>query len=120
MSSKFVHFRKIAALCIMLSLTILSYKMVFALDSTSISVNGTSIYTTAGGYNAGHGVAGVTFDVESKVLTLTNTTLENISADDDLIINLVGTNTITSSSPDPTILSTAGNITIMGDMLRYQ
>lgn len=89
--------------------------MVFALDSTSISVNGTSIYTTAGGYNASHGVAGVTFDVGTKILTLTDATLENISADDDLTINLVGTNTITSSSPDPTILSTAGNVTIIGN-----
>lgn len=98
-----------------LMLGAISFRMVSALDSTSITVNGTSIYTQAGGYNAGHGVEGVSFDVPTMTLTLNNANIDNISADDDLIIDLVGINTITSTSPDPAIRSEAGNITIKGD-----
>ncbi len=106
---------KYTAWCILFAACLISVKLVSALDSTSISVNGTSIYTLAGGYNSSHGIAGVSFDVGTKTLTLTNASLDNITADDDLIINLVGTNTITSSSPDPAIRSEAGNVTIIGE-----
>ncbi|OQB06247.1 MAG: hypothetical protein BWY19_00402 [bacterium ADurb.Bin212] len=98
-----------------LALGAVSFRMVSALDSTSITVNGTSIYTQAGGYNSDHGIAGVSFDVPTMTLTLNNADIANISADDDLIIDLVGTNTVVSTSPDPAIRSVAGNVTIKGD-----
>ena len=109
---------KLGRLSVLLMLAagfLISIKLASALDSTSISVNGTSIYTQAGGYNAGHGIAGVSFDVPTMTLTLNNATIANISADDDLVIDLVGTNTVTSTSPDPAIRSEAGNVTIKGN-----
>jgi hypothetical protein len=60
--------------------TLLSYKIVFALDSTLIRVNGTEIYSSESGYNAGHGISGVSYDTEAKTLNLTSVSLENIYA----------------------------------------
>lgn len=61
-----------------------------ALDAPlqSIDINGTNVYNVFDGYNEGHGISGVSFDEESKVLILTNTVLQRIHASGDLDINL--------------------------------
>ncbi len=109
--------KAIASALLMLSMLLMPVKGVLALDAPlqSLDINGVRIYTTVGGYNAGHGISGVTFDDVSKVLTLTNATLERIHASGDLDILLVGTNTVTATTDSSALLAMGGDITITGD-----
>lgn len=90
-----------------------SFRMVSALDSTSITVNGTSIYTQAEGYNESHGISGVTYNTETKVLNLTSASLESIYANGDLTINLSGNNAIDAVTSN-IALEARGNLIIKG------
>lgn len=107
-------------LCGVLSLAgLLSIGRVFAINPTNISVNGTNIYNGSE-YSSVLESAGVSYDIGSNTLTLENANITNITANGDLIINLVGSNTIDNTSdsgvaieaffpPNPT------NLTIKGE-----
>jgi len=88
-----------------------------ALDAPlqSIDINGTNVYNVFDGYNEGHGISGVSFDEESKVLILTNTVLQRIHASGDLDINLIGENNITATTDNSALLAMGGDLTISGD-----
>lgn len=89
--------------------------VVFAADLTNIEINGTTVYSMMDGYNAGHGISGVTFDDVTKILTLDNAVVQNISAMGDLTINLIGDSQISSPTDTTALLVSNGNLTIIGN-----
>ncbi len=114
---KGVHIRLIPQILLILSFLITPLNSVIALDAPlqSLDVNGTNIYNVGGGYNAGHGIAGISFDVETHTLTMNNAIVQTISASGDLDIHLVGTNNITAITDSSALLAMGGDITITGD-----
>ncbi len=81
----------------------------------SLDVNGVNIFNIGGGYNSSHGIAGISYDVPTHTLTLTNASVENIHASGDLDIVIVGTNFVTNPSSGAAILAMGGDLTITGD-----
>ena len=110
-----VKLKSIVAILLTFMFVFAPLSQVLALDLDNVWVNGTLIYSVTSGYNDEHGIEGVTFDVGATTLNLTDAILENIQAQGDLIINLAGTNTITSTSPDPAIFIEDGSLTFIGD-----
>ena len=110
--------KSVTSILLMLIMIFIPIQTAFALDAPiqSLDVNGTTIYTTGGGYNEAHGISGVTFNTETKVLTLTDANLESISSSGDLDIQLVGTNTISATTDSSALLAMGGDITITGDL----
>ena len=104
---------KFAILAMLLVACLLSVKFVSALDSTVVRVNGTIIYETPGGYNASHGISGVTFDTEAKTLNLTSASLESIYANGDLTINITNNNAIDAVTSNIAV-EVRGNLTVIG------
>ena len=80
--------KSIISMLLTLIMIFIPIQTVSALDAPiqSLSINGTTIYTTGGGYNEAHGISGVTFNTDTKILTLTDTNLESISSSGDLDI----------------------------------
>lgn len=113
MRKKFSKFKKVVSLAVLLSLLALSFRMVFALESTVVRVNGTIIYESPGGYNSEHGISGVTYNTETKTLGLSGASLESIYANGDLNIGLSG-NTAIDAVTSNIALEARGNLNITG------
>lgn len=96
-----------------LSLLTFSVKIVLASDPTIVRVNGTIIYESPGGYNAGHGISGVTFNTETMTLNLTSASIESIFANGDLNISLSGNNAVDAVTSN-IALEAQGNLTVKG------
>lgn len=109
----FFQAKKLVAWIGILALLTLSAKIVFAVEPTIVRVNGTLIYESPGGYNAEHGISGVTFDAETKTLNLTSSSLESIYANGDLTLNLSGNNAIDAIASN-IALEVRGNLNIKG------
>lgn len=108
--------RKILSLFILfVTLLISPLNAVIAADFSDVYIDGVRIYSVAEGYNDAHGFSGVTFDIPTLTLNLNNATVENIEAMGNLIINITGTNTVTSATTWPAIWAENGNLTIIGD-----
>jgi len=113
----FFSYRSILSLFILLLILIAPISPIIALDAPlqSLDVNGVNVFNVTDGYNASHGIAGITFDADTKVLTLTDATLTNIHANGDLDIVIVGTNSVSSSTESSAFLAMGGDLTITGD-----
>lgn len=105
--------RRVIVLLGVLALLSFHAASVFAVDPTVVRVNGTIIYESPGGYNAGHGIAGVTFDTGTMALNLTGASLESVYANGDLTINLSG-NTAIDAITSSIALEVRGNLNIEG------
>lgn len=113
----FFSYRSILSLFILLLILIAPISSIIALDAPlqSLDVNGVNVFNVTDGYNASHGIAGITFDEPTKVLTLTDATLTNIHANGDLDIVIVGTNSVSSSTESSALLAMGGDLIITGD-----
>lgn len=115
--SKYISFRLLLPIFIILSFFILPISSIFALDAPiqSLDVNGVNIYNVADGYNSSHGIVGISFDVPTHTLTMNNASVNNISASGDLDIIIVGTNTVQPITDSTAIIAMGGDLTITGD-----
>jgi len=82
---------------------------------TSLDVNGTNIYNQVDGYNSSHGIENIFFDIDTKVLTLNNASLNNISASGSLEIEIIGVNSVHPSTDTTAILAMGGDLKITGN-----
>ncbi len=111
------HMRFLSSIFITLLILIAPISSIIALDAPlqSLDVNGVNVFNFTDGYNGSHGIAGITFDEDTKALTLTDATLTNIHANGDLDIVVVGTNSVSSSTESSALLAMGGDLTITGD-----
>lgn len=109
--------RFLSSIFITLLILIAPISSIIALDAPlqSLDVNGVNVFNFTDGYNGSHGIAGITFDEDTKALTLTDATLTNIHANGDLDIVVVGTNSVSSSTESSALLAMGGDLTITGD-----
>lgn len=116
-SQKLARFRVFLSFLLLFSFLFAPLTPLFALDAPiqSLDVNGVNIFNTEGGYNAGHGITGISYHVDTHTLTMNNANVERISSSGDLDINIVGTNTITATTDSSALLAMGGDITITGD-----
>jgi len=116
---KYKNFRIRTLLTIFVILTniLLPISPIVALDSPiqSLDVNGVNIYNVVGGYNESHGIAGISFDVETHTLTMNNANVDRVSASGDLDINIIGSNSIFALTDTTPLLAMNGDLTITGD-----
>lgn len=116
-SHKLSKLKVFSSFLLLLSLLFTPLTPLFALDAPvqSIDVNGVNIFNLGGGYNTGHGIAGITYDVDTHILTMNNASVERIHSSGDLDINLLGTNSITATTDSSALLAMGGDLTITGD-----
>jgi len=91
----------------------------FAEAAGVIRVNDITVYdadnpafTATGGYNADHNIEGIGYDVANHYLEMTSASVQSITADGDLVINLDQSNTI--QAVDELTLKVIGNLKIIG------
>jgi len=109
--------RLISSLLITLLILITPLSSIIALEAPlqSLDVNGVNVFNAIDGYNESHGIAGITFDEGTKILTMTHANVNSVHANGDLDIVLVGNNTIDALTDSAALLAMGGDLTITGD-----
>ena len=109
--------RMISSLFITLLILITPLSSIIALEAPlqSLDVNGVNVFNAIDGYNESHGIAGITFDEGTKILTMTHANVNSVHANGDLDIVLVGNNTIDALTDSAALLAMGGDLTITGD-----
>lgn len=118
MNSKYLAtLRLISSLFITLLILIAPISSILALEAPlqSLDVNGVNVFNVTDGYNESHGIAGITFDEGTKILTMTHANVNSVHANGDLDIVLVGNNTIDALTDSAALLAMGGDLTITGD-----
>lgn len=118
MNSKYLAtLRLISSLFITLLILIAPISSIIALEAPlqSLDVNGVNVFNATDGYNESHGIAGITFDEGTKILTMTHANVNSVHANGDLDIVLVGNNTIDALTDSAALLAMGGDLTITGD-----
>ena len=118
MNSKYLaSLRMISSLFITLLILIAPITSIIALEAPlqSLDVNGVNVFNVTDGYNESHGIAGITFDEGTKILTMTHANVNSVHANGDLDIVLVGNNTIDALTDSAALLAMGGDLTITGD-----
>ena len=118
MNSKYLaSLRMISSLFITLLILIAPISSIIALEAPlqSLDVNGVNVFNVTDGYNESHGIAGITFDEGTKILTMTHANVNSVHANGDLDIVLVGNNTIDALTDSAALLAMGGDLTITGD-----
>ena len=118
MNSKYLaSLRMISSLFITLLILIAPISSILALEAPlqSLDVNGVNVFNVTDGYNESHGIAGITFDEGTKILTMTHANVNSVHANGDLDIVLVGNNTIDALTDSAALLAMGGDLTITGD-----
>jgi len=107
----------ISSLLITLLILITPLSSIIALEAPlqSLDVNGVNVFNAIDGYNESHGIAGITFDEGTKILTMTHANVNSVHANGDLDIVLVGNNTIDALTDSAALLAMGGDLTITGD-----
>ena len=118
MNSKYLaSLRMISSLFVTLLILIAPISSILALEAPlqSLDVNGVNVFNVTDGYNESHGIAGITFDEGTKILTMTHANVNSVHANGDLDIVLVGNNNIDALTDSAALLAMGGDLTITGD-----
>ena len=111
---------KIILCATLLIVGLININKVTAADASAVKVNGTFIfdssnpvYDASDGYNADHGISGVSYNTTNKTLDLTSASIKSIWANGDLTINVTNNNAVDADTSNIAV-EVQGNLTVVG------